>query len=158
MSPDKEPRAQRNASALKIRILLAVFVAAAMGVAIVPVRGGTARSAAVGRYGRSTAAQRLGAAASSGTTITYTPKSSRKLEQVIGDCDWPVWDATNNLPIAPPICKRTTSQTITRGDVLGNGLGTSFEHNGELIVMFGDTIGATTGHCENTERSRTGGD
>jgi len=76
-------------------------------------------------------------------TLTYIPGSSVKLYQINGDCDWPEWDATNTNPT--PTCKPTVSQTATRADVLGDDVATSFENNGELIMMFGDTIGATGG-------------
>jgi uncharacterized protein (TIGR03437 family) len=71
--------------------------------------------------------------------VTYIQGSSVKLYQVNGDCDWAVWDATNNTKT--PTCKPTTSQTATRADVLGDDVPVSFERNGELIVTFGDTIG-----------------
>lgn len=70
-------------------------------------------------------------------SLTYVPGSSVKLEQVIGDKDW--------ADAAKGITTPTTSQTITRSDVLGCGLGATFEANGQCIVLFGDTIGATAG-------------
>jgi len=73
-------------------------------------------------------------------TITYIPGSSVKLYQVNGDCDWAVWDAT--ITNKTPTCKPTVSQTTTRADVLGNDVPVVFEHNGAMIVTFGDTIGA----------------
>jgi uncharacterized protein (TIGR03437 family) len=75
-------------------------------------------------------------------TLTYVPGSSVKLYQVNGDCDWAAWDAT--ITSKAPTCKPTTSKTATNADVLGDDVATSFENNGELIMMFGDTIGATT--------------
>ena len=80
------------------------------------------------------------AAQSAPPTITYTPGSSVKVYQINGDCDWPAWDAT--IGIKTPTCKSTTSKTATNGDVLGDDVATSFENNGQLIMMFGDTIGA----------------
>lgn len=76
------------------------------------------------------------------TSLTMSGPSV-KIEQIIGDCDWVAWDATINQ--ATPTCTPTVSQTATRADVLGNGLGYSFEHDGRLIFLFGDTIGATNG-------------
>ncbi len=76
-------------------------------------------------------------------SLTFQTGSSRKIEQITADCDWVVWDATINNP--SPTCKPTVSQTATRADVLGQGLGYSFEHNGKLIFLFGDTFGATIG-------------
>ncbi len=72
--------------------------------------------------------------------VTYIPGSSVKLYQVNGDCDWVEWDATINSK--SPTCKATTSRTVTNADVLGDDVPVAFEHNGELIVTFGDTIGA----------------
>jgi hypothetical protein len=71
-------------------------------------------------------------------SLNYVPGSSMKIEQVTGDCDWAIYDQTS-----PPVCQRTVSQTTTRSDVLGNGLGASFEHEGNLIFLFGDIIGAS---------------
>jgi len=74
------------------------------------------------------------------TSLIYVPGSSAKLYQVNGDCDWALWDAT--IHNKTPNCKPTTSQTATKADVLGDDVPVAFEHNGELIVTFGDTIGA----------------
>jgi hypothetical protein len=76
--------------------------------------------------------------------LTYVDHSSRKLEQLTADCDWVEWDAT--ITNANPTCIPTVSQTATRADVLGQGLGYSFEHDGKLIFLFGDTFGATIGN------------
>jgi hypothetical protein len=76
-------------------------------------------------------------------SLTFQQGSTRKIEQITADCDWVVWDATIDNP--SPTCKPTVSQTATRADVLGQGLGYSFEHNGKLIFLFGDTFGATIG-------------
>jgi hypothetical protein len=78
-----------------------------------------------------------------GITLTFQSGSTRKLEQITADCDWVAWDATINNP--SPTCKRTASQSATRADVLGQGLGYSFEHNGKLVFLFGDTFGNTIG-------------
>lgn len=72
--------------------------------------------------------------------LTYIPNSSVKLYQVNGDCDWAVWDAT--ITNKTPTCKPTVSQTATKADVLGDDVPVVFENNGEMIVTFGDTIGA----------------
>jgi hypothetical protein len=77
-------------------------------------------------------------------TVTYIPNSSVKLYQINGDCDWVTWDAT--ITNKTPTCKPTTSQTATKADVLGDDVATSFENNGELIMMFGDTIGASSAY------------
>jgi uncharacterized protein (TIGR03437 family) len=83
------------------------------------------------------------AAQSAAPTLTYVPGSSVKLYQINGDCDWAAWDAT--IASKTPTCKPTISRTATNADVLGDDVATSFENNGELIMMFGDTIGATAG-------------
>lgn len=83
--------------------------------------------------------------------LTFQAGSSKKLEQVNGQCDWVAWDAT--IVVAPdgtitnnnPTCKPTVSQTTSRFDVLGDDIGSSFEHNEKLIFLFGDTTGATRG-------------
>jgi uncharacterized protein (TIGR03437 family) len=72
--------------------------------------------------------------------LTYVPGSSVKLYQVNGDCDWAAWDAT--ITAKNPTCVPTASKTLTNADVLGDDVPVAFEHNGELIVTFGDTIGA----------------
>jgi hypothetical protein len=83
--------------------------------------------------------------------LTYNPGTSHKIEQIMGDCDWAVWDATitldgsNNIINPDPTCVPTISQTVTRADVLGQDTAYSFEHDGEVIFLFGDTIGATPG-------------
>ena len=72
--------------------------------------------------------------------LSFVPGSSVKLYQVNGDCDWVAWDATITNP--KPSCVPTASKTLTNADVLGDDVPVAFEHNGELIVTFGDTIGA----------------
>jgi uncharacterized protein (TIGR03437 family) len=78
--------------------------------------------------------------AQSPPALTYIPGSSVKLYQVNGDCDWAAWDAT--ITSKTPTCIPTVSQTATKADVLGDDVPVAFENNGELIVTFGDTIGA----------------
>lgn len=58
----------------------------------------------------------------------YHAGTTRKILQVTGD-----WDATANVP--------TLSRTATRAGVIGTDLGSSFEHNGRLCFLFGDTRG-----------------
>jgi hypothetical protein len=54
--------------------------------------------------------------------------SVSKVCQLVGD-----WDIERN--------ESTMSLTFTRYGVAGTDLGVSFEHNGELIFLFGDTVG-----------------
>jgi hypothetical protein len=70
-------------------------------------------------------------------SLTYVNGSSAKQEQIIGDVDW------QDRSIS------TKSQTLTRANVLGCGLGYSFEANGRLLFLFGDTIGATPPYVPN---------
>jgi Domain of unknown function (DUF4185) len=72
------------------------------------------------------------AAAQPAPVLTWITNSSVKLEQIIGDIDWEANARGSNL--------LTASQTITRFHIMGNGLGYSFENNGKLIFLFGDTI------------------
>lgn len=67
------------------------------------------------------------------TALTYIPGSSVKVEQMIGDCDLQVKAKDGS-------CSRTASQTTTRYNIDGTDLGSSFEHNGKVIFLFGDTI------------------
>jgi Domain of unknown function (DUF4185) len=69
-------------------------------------------------------------------TLTWIPGSSVRVEQVVGDCDYSAQAATGQ-------CKPTTSRTATRSRVLGTDLGASFESQGSVIVLFGDSIGPT---------------
>ena len=82
----------------------------------------------------------LSAAFAQSPALTYIPNSSVKLYQVNGDCDWAEWDAT--ITNKTPTCNPTISQTLTKADILGDDVPVVFENNGEMIVTFGDTIGA----------------
>ena len=73
-------------------------------------------------------------AAATNLTLTWIRGSSVKVEQMIGDCDYSAQAATGQ-------CKATTSRTATRAKVLGTDLGASFESQGSVIFLFGDTIG-----------------
>ncbi len=64
--------------------------------------------------------------------LVWIPGSSHKVEQLIGDHDW----ADTLLA--------TTSRTVTRFDVLGNDVGMSFVSGDSVIILFGDTIGASS--------------
>jgi hypothetical protein len=69
--------------------------------------------------------------------LTWIPGSSAKVEQILGDCDWPDLEKRK-------VCTPTASRTITRYDVEGADLGYSFEAPEGLIFLFGDTIGTHT--------------
>jgi hypothetical protein len=77
-------------------------------------------------------------AQSASPKLTWIPGSSVKLEQIIGDCDWQYMDWSTGTGT----CKPTASQTGTRFLVLGNGEGYTFEDNGKLLFLSGDTMSA----------------
>jgi uncharacterized protein DUF4185 len=76
----------------------------------------------------------LPAVAAANVTLTWVPGSTVKVEQLIGDCDYTAL-ARNGQ------CTPTTSRTVTRARVVGTDLGASFESQGKLIFLFGDTTG-----------------
>jgi hypothetical protein len=76
--------------------------------------------------------QRAAAADPANTTLIYLPGSSIKLEQIIGDVDYAALARGSSLPVA--------GQTVSRYNVAGTDLGASFEHQGRLYFLFGDTI------------------
>jgi hypothetical protein len=69
---------------------------------------------------------------SASVALTYQPGSSVKVEQIIGDVDYATLASGNRLA--------TASQTVSRYNVAGTDLGNSFEHQGKLVFLFGDTI------------------
>lgn len=66
-----------------------------------------------------------------GVTLTWNPGSTVKLEQVIADKDWDTAAKGITLP--------TASLTSARYGVFGTDIGTSFEDNGNVVFLFGDT-------------------
>ena len=74
-----------------------------------------------------------GQSTGSDTALTYISGSSVKVEQMIADCDWQVKAKDGS-------CSRTASQTTTRYNIHGTDIGSSFEHDGKVIFLFGDTI------------------
>lgn len=64
--------------------------------------------------------------------LTWITNQSLKLEQIIGDLDW--------ADLANGVTNPTTSRTVSRFHILGTDNGGSFEDNGRLIILFGDTI------------------
>src|ERR1019366_616262 len=79
------------------------------------------------------------AAQSGGISLAYISGSSVKLEQVIGDCDFQA-QAQQIVKGQAVTCLPTTSRTVTRFNILGNGQGGAFEADGKMIFFFGDTI------------------
>jgi hypothetical protein len=74
------------------------------------------------------------------SVLTWIPASTVKLEQVIGDCDLQA-QAEQVVARQTVTCVPTTSHTITRFNIAGNGQGGSFEAgDGRMIFFFGDTI------------------
>ena len=65
-------------------------------------------------------------------SLQYVPRSTTKVEQIIGDVD-----KQTKQP--------TTNQTQSRYGIEGTDLGYSFEHNGYAVFLFGDTIGPNGG-------------
>jgi hypothetical protein len=108
---------------------------AALGPAPAGVRSGGPQSGTPANQSGAEAAQSLDPAASSGTTLTYNPGSTVKVQQIIGDCDWAVQAAKGS-------CQATASRTISNANIAGTDVGPSFEQHetGKLIFMFGDTI------------------
>jgi hypothetical protein len=67
-------------------------------------------------------------------SLKYISGSTKKLEQLIGDYDG-------------HLKKKTRNQTCKRYQIRGTDLGSSFEHQGKLIFLFGDTLGPGGGDC-----------
>lgn len=67
-------------------------------------------------------------------SLTWIPGSTVKVEQMIGECDYTAQAKTG-------ACTPTTSRTVTRAKVLGTDIGASFESQGKLVFLFGDTLG-----------------
>lgn len=70
------------------------------------------------------------------SAIRYRFGSTAKLEQLIGD-----WDSHLQIP--------TLNQTLSDYGVIGTDLGQPFEHDGQVIYLFGDTMG-TRGFVESS--------
>src|SRR5688500_14826542 len=76
-------------------------------------------------------------AAEKPTKLTWIAGSTVRIEQLIGDCDYPAQARTGS-------CVPTANLTNTRAKVLGTDLGATFESQGKLYFLFGDTIGSNT--------------
>lgn len=77
--------------------------------------------------------------------LVHIPGSTIKLEQLIGDKDRHLKRKTLNL-------------TRTRYGIVGADLGASFEHDGQVIFLFGDTIGPGGGDAIAFSSSTSAGD
>jgi lysophospholipase L1-like esterase len=67
-------------------------------------------------------------AATAGPTRRYVPGSSVKVEQLLGEVD-------------KQLRRPTLSLTASRYGIEGTDLGYSFEHDGQVYFLFGDTVG-----------------
>jgi hypothetical protein len=76
----------------------------------------------------------VGSARAADVRLTWIPGSTTKVEQMIGDCDYSLQATTGQ-------CVPTKSRTNATAKVVGTDLGPSFESNGTLLFLFGDTIG-----------------
>jgi hypothetical protein len=63
-----------------------------------------------------------------GPTLRYIPRSTEKVEQLLGE-----EDKERHQP--------TLSRTFSRYGIEGTDLGNSFEHDGRVYFLFGDTVG-----------------
>jgi hypothetical protein len=79
------------------------------------------------------AAALAGQAATNLPLLSYVDGSTRKIGQLIGDVD-----KQTHQP--------TLSRTVSRYQLQGTDLGYSFEHQGKIYFLFGDTVGAQ-GHA-----------
>ena len=67
-------------------------------------------------------------AATAGPTLRYVPGSTVKVEQLLGEED-------------KQLHQPTLSRTVSRYGIEGTDLGYSFEHDGQVYFLFGDTVG-----------------
>jgi hypothetical protein len=95
--------------------------------------------------------QRVGAAcrganpAESTTTVTYVPGSTHKINQLVGEMDKQTHQST-------------LSRTQSRYQLEGTDLGYSFEHQGRIYFLFGDTVGARDAALDSIATTDIGGD
>jgi hypothetical protein len=89
--------------------------------------GCAAATATLAACGRSARKPPVPAATPGPIRLSYIPDSTNKVEQLIGDYD-------------KQLGRPTVNQTESRYGVIGTDLGNSFEHQGRLYVLFGDTI------------------
>src|SRR5262249_30179632 len=77
---------------------------------------------------------------SEAASLVYVPGSTVKLEQLIGDFD-------KQLKV------NTANRTFERYRIEGTDLGNSFEHEGQVYFLFGDTVGKFGGDIVGTSRA-----
>src|SRR5579871_808587 len=121
---------RRAAGRYTRRAVLALAASAGAALCKTPSRAGAA-GRVVPTGARRRAWRGAGQQAPAGTAIagslSYVPGSTVKIEQVIGDFDKQLQQPTTNL-------------TATRYGIIGTDLGSSFEHNGSVYFLFGDTL------------------
>src|SRR5262245_41426401 len=65
-------------------------------------------------------------------SIVYVPRSSQRVEQLIGETD-------------KERHRETLNRTASRFKLFGTDLGYSFEHQGKAVFLFGDAVGLGAG-------------
>jgi hypothetical protein len=80
--------------------------------------------------------------AGGGLTLHYTAGSSRKITQLLGEED-------------KQLHQPTASRTRSRYGLEGTDLGYSFEHQGKLYFLFGDTVGVERGALDSIATLQT---
>ena len=76
-------------------------------------------------------------------TLTYVPGSTHKISRLIGEMD-----KQTHQP--------TLSRTESRYQLQGTDLGYSFEHQGKIYFLFGDTVGARDGALDSMATADVG--
>jgi hypothetical protein len=78
-------------------------------------------------------------------TVAYVPGSTHKINQLIGEMDKQTHHAT-------------LSRTESRFQLRGTDLGYSFEHQGKIYFLFGDTVGARDAALDSVATAELGAD
>jgi hypothetical protein len=89
--------------------------------------------------------QDASAGGKSTTTVTYVPGSTHKINQLIGETDKQTHQST-------------LSRTESRYQLRGTDLGYSFEHQGKIYFLFGDTVGARDAALDSIATAEIGAD
>jgi hypothetical protein len=79
-----------------------------------------------------------------GPSLTYIEGSTAKINQLVGEQD-------------KELRKPTLSRTETRYGLIGTDLGYSFEHQGRVYFLFGDTVGVARGALDSIASVEIGG-